>query len=219
MRIGTFDRASNSLFWSIFTSKEYLSFVPFLIHLKHKPELIIDGGAALGYFSLLIEHLNRVGILDWPDRVYHLIEPSPVNFRRLKFNIRGNLLNSKIYNNLIGPVDKQVVFYYNPLMPWSGSAIKRKGLSSSRLINSLDLKGLLNDGKPIFIKLDIEGAEFDFFKNYFNSLKNVTAILVEWHTEFGNHNEFSELLVKREFQLVHQYIQSKNRIIQLFIKN
>ena len=217
MRIGTYGRGSNSLFWSVFTSNEYLSFIPFLLRLKVQPKVILDCGAAIGYFSLLVEHLCRVGIFDWKDREYHLVEPMPSNFKRLKVNIIKNLTRCTLYPNVVGKKEGAVDFYFSRLVPWGGSVFKRNNLAKRVSIEQFDASALLNENFSL-IKLDIEGAEFDFINTYAKNLNRVVAIILEWHTEFGDRNTALRILNENDFDVVHQSLNKGNRIVELLVR-
>jgi len=58
------------------------------------------------------------------------------------------------------------------------------------------LNNLLNDNKNIFLKMDIEGSEWDFFKNV--NLENVSQMVVEFHSGFKYHKINMEILEKIE---------------------
>jgi FkbM family methyltransferase len=217
MRIGTYGRGSNSLFWSVFTSNEYLSFIPFLLRLKVQPKVILDCGAAIGYFSLLVEHLCRVGVFNWKNREYHLIEPMPSNFNRLKSNVDKNLNRCTLYQNVVGKKEGVVDFYFNRLVPWGGSVFKRNNLAKKVSIEYFDVSRLLNKNFSL-IKLDIEGSEFDFINTYAKNLNKVVAIILEWHTEFGDRDDALSILNENNFEVVHQSLNKGNRIVELMVR-
>ena len=217
MRITTFGTASNSLFWSIFTSREYLSFVPHLSRLNKQPVICLDCGAALGYFSLLMEHLQRSGTLPWKPLEYHLIEPMKTNFSRLQRTVPGNITRYTLYNCVVGKKHGSATFYFNPLSPWGGSTFDRGLLNQKQTIDHMDLSGLLSDF-PSIVKLDIEGSEFDWLETYKDNLENMLALILEWHTEFGNRDAAMDLLKSRGFVAVHQSLNKGNRIVEMFVK-
>ena len=59
---------------------------------------------------------------------------------------------------------------------------------------TLDL--LLKQYDKIFLKMDIEGSEWDFFKNV--NLENVSQMVIEFHSGYGFHKIDMELLKKIE---------------------
>ena len=216
MRITTYGRVSNSLFWSIFTSREYLSFIPHLLRLKVAPQVCIDCGSALGYFSLLIEHLRRSHVFNWHTFEYHLVEPMPFNYKRLQFNVKNNLKDYTVYKNAAGKKNSTVDFFFSRLVPWGGSVFKQGRLSNKISIEHLDLTKILSKG-PALVKLDIEGSEFDFFDTYQNDLDQVVAIIAEWHLEYGNKDETMAKLEAKGFISVHQSLNTGNRIVELLV--
>lgn len=216
MRVTTYGKTSNSLFWSMFTSAEYLSFVPYLLRLQKKPALLIDCGAALGYFSLLTEHLIRSKVLTWNSLQYILIEPMRDNFKKLQFNVSGNLQACRLKKGLIGRKEGSEKFYSNRFLPWSGTIHSRSRLNKIDEISYVDLTEELSKNLCI-LKIDIEGSEYNFLENYQRDLKNVLAIIIEWHLEYGDPKGGISTLHANGFVTIHQSLNKNNRIVELFV--
>ncbi len=194
LRSGIFVRLrhkrDNRKFWHIFTSQEYMSFIPDLMTLKLPSISIVDCGAGIGLFSLLIEHLRRIDNLPWEKVFYILIEPSPYNFITLKDNIMRNFPDGsyRLVNELVG-LDRGVSeFYESKERPFSSGLFKnnfKKGEFSTIRLPFIDITELLQ-ANPSILKLDIEGAEFIFLETYREALSNVAALIIEWHSEIGD---------------------------------
>lgn len=65
------------------------------------------------------------------------------------------------------------------------------------------LNNLLNDNKNIFLKIDIEGSEWDFFKNV--NLENVSQMVIEFHSGFKYPKINTEILenIEKTHYLIH----------------
>lgn len=61
------------------------------------------------------------------------------------------------------------------------------------------------DIRSIFIKLDIEGAEYDLLQNITDLKKNITGVCIEFHDlhKIENIEKLKKLLAEHEFLIVH----------------
>ncbi len=147
---------------------------------KYHPLVIVDGGANVGKFSLLVSQLN-------PECRIYAFEPVENTFNALKENV-------KLSQNII-PINKGL---------FNDNSSKEINLFSSNTHSSLyDIKGLSykpNEKTVVklirgddfiienkidrvdFLKLDIEGAEFDAINGFSESLKNgkIKAVQFEY---------------------------------------
>lgn len=220
MRVNTFDTMDNSLFWSIFTSSEYLSFVPYLIRSGVKPKLVIDCGAACGYFSLLIEHLCRSKVLDWEPN-YILVEPASRNFSKLKENFDQGIFEGrvKLENKLAGKLSGRESFFESSSSPWSSSVNDRSSVKSQKTLREyIDLTAAFSQ-PGCFLKIDIEGGEFEFLNTYVTMFHNVCGIIIEWHHEMGDVSKAATQLVTHGFYMAKTSFEKENRSVQLFLRN
>lgn len=219
MRISTFNTADNSLYWSIFTSDEYLSFVPFLIKANLNINKVIDCGAACGYFSLLIEHLCRSKVLPWQPH-YCCIEPSEINFYKLRENFKQPIFanRSLLLKAAIGMLKGTITFYESKSNPWSSSMNSRNYIQSKKVeVDFVDISPYLED-EGILLKLDIEGAEFLFVDEYKDKLQNVDALIIEWHHDEGDVNQAKTILSNAGLLLVHQSRSNDRRSVELYLR-
>ena len=219
LRISTFSTSDNALFWSVFTSREYNSLIPYLIKKDVAVDCVVDCGAACGYFSLFIEHLNRVSILGWNPK-YVCIEPADFNFRKLEENFLQNNLNKKsdLYKGLVGKKGGLEYFYESRKQPWSSSLIDRNNIRSVRKRREyIDISAYTN-GSNVLLKLDVEGAEFDFLRCYDGSLNGVSAMIIEWHHEFGDIGEAKKILERNGLLLFASSDMCHNRTVELYLR-
>ncbi len=208
-------------FWTMFTSPEYMAFVPELASIKEPDLVVIDCGAAIGLFSLLIEHLRRLEILDWPNVSYVLVEPSSFNLRRLRHNIAANLPveSFEIFDGLIGPRSGPSEFYQSRWGRWT-SSVFRQSVPMERKAQkpSVDISNILRSG-PCLLKVDIEGAEFQLLETYRDELTNVIAIVVEWHAECGDTEKAASALSSTGFWMAKRRLPGPGLMVDLYLRS
>jgi FkbM family methyltransferase len=220
MRVATFNTADNSLYWSIFTSDEYLSFVPFLLKANLNIKKVIDCGAACGYFSMLIEHLCRSKVLPWHPQ-YCCIEPGEINFYKLSENFKQPIFTNRfiLLKAAIGLLTGKITFYESKSSPWSSSMNARSNIRSKKVeVQFVDITPHLKT-EGILLKLDIEGAEFLFVNEYKDKLENVDALIIEWHHDEGDINQAKTILSNAGLVLIHQSRSTDRRSVQLYMRN
>ena len=145
------------------------------------------------------------------------IEPHPINYRLLEINkITNNAQNVHPVNAAI--VSAKVVTIRPYESSHSGEAsIMMKNSSKCYEVASLTLSKIIenyvNQGKSVFLKIDVEGAEFDIFKHLNSSvLKHIEAIVGGIHLKHGNVNDIVEKLRSEGFQIkyFHPPLIAKN---------
>jgi FkbM family methyltransferase len=218
LRVYAANRAQNALFWSIFTSSEYLSFVPHLIKSDIQPVVWIDCGAATGYVTLLFNHLIRSGVLPWKLEKQLCIEPSAAHYAVLTDNIRNNKLDATPVFAIVGKKEGTEVFHQNSSNPWGSSIQPRFNRSNNVNRTYYDLTSILTAGTPCMLKIDIEGAEFSFIESYAGDLSNVQGIIIEFHKEMGDRARANRLLSDAGFYIAHNSLDKKNREVCLYLR-
>lgn len=132
---------------------------PEVVHLMRRvirpADFVIDGGANIGFFTLVMSHL--VG-----DQGHvEAFEPSTLNFRKLRANLELNKIeNVTVVNRALWSVDEQVTLYQG-LDSGLSSLAKFEGTLSTIPVGGLTLDKwcLAYDQSPRLLKLDVEGAE------------------------------------------------------------
>ncbi len=199
-------RSDAKHFWGTFTSPEYMAFVPELVSIREPRLRVIDCGAGIGLFSLLIEHLRRLEILSWEDVSYVIVEPSSYNLNRLRLNVGANLDNEsyQVLEGLIGQRDGESRFYQSPWRRWSASVYQRSHfLERETRKRYIDIGPFLCENRCV-LKIDIEGAEYAFLEAYRDQLSNVSALIIEWHAECGDLEQADAVLVSQGLQRVRR---------------
>jgi FkbM family methyltransferase len=157
-----------STFCQIFLYKEYDISLPFI------PKIIIDGGANIGLFSIVMK--NR-----FENAKIICIEPDPDNFITLKENI-------KKYDNII--LKKAAIWNKDTKLKLSDKYnLGKWGMiieeDNSGNVNGLCIKHLIEELHIDFIdilKLDVESSEkYIFSENYEFWLPKCRLIIIELH--------------------------------------
>ena len=158
---------------------------------KNKKSLFIDCGCSFGSYSVPIAKLNSTN-----SKVI-AIDASTVATRRLKENVLLNDINNiEIYNLAIGKEEGYANFNEDlNLLPNSGSF--RFDSSGKKLrITTLDIileQQSLDSFEVIFVKMDLEGYEFDGLLGFKkNIVKYKPIILFEFSRMLLKNTTFSE---------------------------
>lgn len=172
IRINTTDA---DVFGEVFLQKAYdLGF------LNLHPGTIIDGGANVGYASILFA-------ITYPQARIFAIEPEESNFEVLLRNVR-------FYRNII-PIhaalwhrEEKLQIVDTSAEKWAFQTVKSAKEGNSDIVNVLTVDSLIDLGKidtvDIF-KIDIEGAEKELFSsNYEKWLEKTNVIIIELHDRF-----------------------------------
>lgn len=222
LRVRLRNHADVVVFWSVFSSKEYLALVHDLDALDLDGGVIVDCGAGIGMFSLLVEHLHRVGLLDLGGYTVEAIEPAAYNVPHLRKNLQVNLPEGSytIHEGVVGQRTGSVSFYESPKRPWSGSLIDRPDTDSHAVTRPyIDLASLIGD-RPCLLKIDIEGGEFDLVDTYRTDvLTRVKAVIVEWHDEMGDVSVADAHLKAAGLRHARRSLAEGKRMVDLYLRD
>jgi len=145
---------------------------------------IIDCGANIGLSVIYLKQM-------FPDARIIAFEPDEKNFNLLQENIK-----SFGYKNV--QALKEAVWIENTTLQFAG-----EGSMSSRILgeipeNTISVKAIrLKDylDKPIdFLKIDIEGAEYQVIVDIADQLHHVNNLFLEYHGTFSQNNELNKIL-------------------------
>lgn len=145
--------------------------------------VVVDAGANIGTFSLLAASRAKRGIV-------YSIEPDKNEFRRLNENVKiNNFQNVITINEALTDVVKVIPFSDGSVQSDS-NLTKIPKYSYEGPVMSITIKELMhkyNIDKIDFLKLDIEGSEFQVFKDT-SWLKKVKIISMELHDHIESEN-------------------------------
>lgn len=168
------------------------------IYLQNLPpdSYIIDCGAHIG---LSIIYLKKI----CPTANIIAFEPDPKNFNVLKKNIESHGLSSiDLKNEAVWISNTTLSFIADGNMSSKIGEVK----DATVQVQAIRLRDLLT-GKVDFLKLDIEGAEFEVIKDIQDRLSMVENLFIEYHGFFEENKDLNEILqivVRNGF---HYYIK------------
>ncbi len=155
-----------------------------------KGDVALDVGANIGYFTLLFAKLvgNRGKVFAF--------EPEPSNFEILKKNVkRNNYLNVELEQAAVADYNGMTKLFLSHVAAGGHSVIAKKFLRGGNIsvkVTKLDdyFKGNDLFNKISFVKIDVEGAEFEV-------LKGMKKILEE-NKKFNIILEFNPSSIRKE---------------------
>jgi FkbM family methyltransferase len=144
--------------------------------------VIIDCGANIGLSVIYLKE-------KFPAATIIAFEPDDDNYSLLMQNIESfKLQNVDARKEAVWIRDEELSFSNEGTM---GSKIELSA-NSAKKVKAIRLKNLLSQ-KIHFLKIDIEGAEYNVLKDIADSLKNVDNMFLEYHGKFNQANELTEI--------------------------
>jgi FkbM family methyltransferase len=147
--------------------------------------VIIDCGANIGLSTLYFS-------LAYPNSKVYAFEPDETLFKLLESNIATNKLSNVHLHN-------EAVWIENTNLSFSNkgseaSQIDTSGQSATK-VKAIQLAEFLSNFERIdFLKMDIEGAEFEVVKDCKDQLAKVQNFFLEYHGTSNETNKLIELL-------------------------
>lgn len=179
----------------LFKRKQILKKIYLLKNINfYDNDLIVDCGANNGDFYLCFDkYINYIGI-----------EPSPITFENLQFNIKSQrLINKAIWNKNNTSHD----FYLSDNFGDS-SVIEIKNYTKKINIETCTLDSILSNEKKVkLIKIEAEGAEPEALYGLKESISKVEYIVVDVGFERGLNQESTmkecvNYLLKNNFEII-----------------
>lgn len=148
---------------------------------------IIDCGANIGLSVIYFKTL-------FPNAIIKAFEPDPLIFETLKCNIDSfNLQNVEAHQQAIWKENTAIQFKQEG--GFSGRIPKKEDTNQLIEVDAVSLKDILGEIKVVdFLKIDIEGAEYEVIKSCQNSLNNVRHIFIEYHSHENERQTLQEIL-------------------------
>jgi FkbM family methyltransferase len=145
---------------------------------------VLDCGANIG---LSVIYLKQI----CPTAKITAFEPDKGNYELLARNIQTfELKDVVIREEAIWKEDTTVEFSAHQGM---ASHIEQYSGTGTTSIKAVRLRNLLNE-RVDFLKLDIEGAEYEVLMDCQEKLANVQRIFIEYHGQFSTANQLHEIL-------------------------
>jgi FkbM family methyltransferase len=160
---------------------------------NHAP-LILDCGGYIGISALFFK-------LQYPHAKIIVFEPDSKNFELAKENIASWKFNDiDLHQKAVWTNNDYIEFYESNSMASSVRPLGTKG--NLVKIPAIRLKDFLEQ-KVDFLKMDIEGAEYEVMLDIKDNLSNVEKMFVEYHgyyDEMHKLNSILDILTEQNFQ-------------------
>ncbi len=174
---------------------------------ENNSPVIFDCGANIGISCLYFKRL-------YPDARIKAFEADPIIANILKQNlIKNGISDVEVINKAVWIDDKGIEFGRDGA---DGGSIKA---SSNKIkIGTIRLKELLDKEERVdFLKIDIEGAEYEVLIDCSESLGNVKNVFIEYHSWNNSPQRLSEILKVLETNNFRYYIEDINKRKHPFI--
>jgi len=155
--------------------------VAFLIRAVRPGDIVVDAGANVGLFTMLMSRL--VG----PRGMVHAFEPHPDTAGRLDRNVALNRATNVLVHEIALWDACRDLTLYTCFEPGLASLRPYDGWTGSRTVRTERLDRILPD-PPRLIKLDVEGSELNALKGCEKWLRDVTYVCCELSRQnLGHH--------------------------------
>jgi len=175
--------------------------------LRHLPKCsrIIDLGANIGLASLYLAHA-------YPSARIVAVEPNPENFELLKTNLKELIQLNRCVPMQAAVWSTQQTLTVDPhWRPDAYNAYRVLAQPSHRKmldqVQGLTMKEILatSDFQQVdLLKVDIEGAEVELFRNDLAWLDRVGAIAIEFHGRSRDESRFDQILTEYGFKVCEE---------------
>ena len=187
---------------------------PYKFSSESTEPLIIDCGANIGLSVIYFKKL-------YPRSKVIAFEPDPDIFSTLRKNIDINNVSAVELVNKAVWVDNDTVDF-EVEGGFSGRINKYKSQTNIIKVGAQRLKDLLTQ-KIDFLKIDIEGAEFEVIKDCRENLGLVKHLFIEYHSHISEPQKLGELLnmlsaagfryhIKEAFTVKHPFLQTEEML-------
>jgi FkbM family methyltransferase len=157
----------------------------YLFKTTNASPLIIDCGGYIGISALFFK-------LNYPQSKVVVFEPDSENFDLAKENIDSwGFENIELHKKAVWINSEDLEFYESNSMASSVHAINTGG--NKVKVSAIRLKDFL-DQKVDFLKIDIEGAEYEVLLDIKSRLLNVEKMFVEYHGYYHEMNKLNTIL-------------------------
>ena len=172
-------------FWFLHSLEEIFVDEVYLFEPSDQEVKILDCGANVG---LSVVYLKKL----FPNSTIIAFEPDKKVFAQLEQNIKNfdfkkvELVNSATWIN-----DEKLNFASEGSV---GGRISDDQQEIKNEVNAVRLRNYLQNEKIFFLKIDIEGAEYEVLKDCKDVLKNVENLFIEFHNRNHEDNTLDEIL-------------------------
>lgn len=175
----------NDSFWHLHSLNELFIDEVYKFNSNSTVPKIIDCGSNIGLSIIFFKRM-------YPNAEIIAFEPDNDIYAISKYNLNQFGINDvELFQKAVWINDESLNFDKKGSL--SGLIVQKKSKNTIR-IQTIRLKDFLGQ-KIDFLKIDIEGPEYDILKDCGESLKNVDNIFVEYHSFAENPQMIGELLI------------------------
>lgn len=189
--------------------------------LESEPSLIVDCGGHCGHFAILADQCIKAKF-GRSNAHYVLIEPDPKMQKFLKRNLDAAGLQGRyeVVGGVVGQKSGNAQLGANEKNPLQSNIFEPKASRSQGVrvmeVPYVDIHQVVGGRRIDLLKLDVEGAEFEFFKHNDDVLEQTSSILIEMHANRGNVRGLHSLIESRGFEEYDQNIRSDGNLYCAF---
>lgn len=149
--------------------------------------VILDCGSNIGLSIIYFKQ-------QYPEAIIYGFEPDVNIYEILLANVNNfNLKNVEIINSAVWT--KKGFIEFNPEGSLAGSIVTKNSTEfNSYKVSTINLRDYVENSKIDFLKLDIEGAEYEVLNSISDLLMNVENLFVEYHSIFGQEQKLGDIL-------------------------
>ncbi|WP_300565212.1 FkbM family methyltransferase [Flavobacterium sp.] len=182
----------------------------FLLHFLEKNDNFLDVGANLGHYSLLLSGVKKCNSI--------AIEPVPKTFSQLKKQIDLNDLNTLISAQNVGVSNREDQLFFSNDRGTMNSIVNENYPNSTQ-VKVLNIDKIVKDsGKPIAMKIDVEGYEKFALEGAMETLQSeeLKVVILELNQagkKYGiEDDEIYELLINLGFKTYSYNFENRGLI-------
>jgi FkbM family methyltransferase len=187
-------------FWHLHSLYEIFIEETYKFKTSNPRPLIIDCGSNVGLSIIYFKRSHPAA------RVIGF-EPDPEIFMMMQRNLKQfEFSGVELVNKAVWIDEGELSFNSSGAL---GGAIefKQSTTKSKTVVETVRLKNYLKDQRIDFLKIDVEGAEFEIVNDCLDELSNVDRIFIEYHRANGAQNLAGEFINKLEKAGFRVYIK------------
>lgn len=189
------------VFFQVFIANGYKPLIEFLKTENLKTSVVVDAGANVGYFSVLILSLCET------DMVVAL-EPEKSNYLMLRKNIDHSAKgpDCRLVPAAIWTHQQMLSIQTSTGHEWASKITEVDGVQACQAYSLKEIMELNNINEIDVLKLDIEGTEDVLFRNadFLKVLEKVKVLAIEIHDQFTERAMIHRILSGLDFKFFEQ---------------
>lgn len=201
-------------FWHLFCYREIFLEQIYKFFIDVRSPLIIDCGANIGLSVIYFKQL-------YPEAQIIAFEPDANAFHALEVNVKAfHFPNVTLYQKAVW--DSVTELSFLPDGTVGGRIVDGHSIDNVVSVTTVRLKDFLNQHVD-FLKIDIEGAEYDVIKDCRDFLRNVDYLFVEYHSKPDTVQSLHEILqiiqnagfryhIKDAYPIPHPFVKREKKM-------